>query len=93
MAETIEQWYTILQETCDKWETEVKRLESENTDGSLTDGSLTDGSLTDGSFTKQINQILPTLEKYRYYLDKKPTTTTSTTTSTEQGCPDLITFD
>lgn len=79
MAETIDQWYTILQETCDKWETEVKRLRSENTDGSL----------TDGSFTKQINQILPTLEKYRYYLDKKPTTTTST----EQVCPDLITFD
>ena len=75
MAETIEtldQWYTILQETCDKWDTEVKRLESENTDGSL---------------TKQINQILPTLEKYRYYLDKKPLR------ETVQETTDLIQFD
>jgi hypothetical protein len=75
MAETIEtldQWYTILQETCDKWDTEVKRLESENTDGSL---------------TKQINQILPTLEKYRYYLDKKPLG------EPVQETTDLIQFD
>ena len=84
MAETIEtldQWYTILQETCDKWDTEVKRLENENTDGSL---------------TKQINQILPTLEKYRYYLDKKPTQineTTSTQQETVEETPDLIQFD
>ena len=70
--ETLDQWYTILQETCDKWDTEVKRLRSENSDGSL---------------TKQINQILPTLEKYRYYLDKKPLG------ETVQGCTDLISFD
>ena len=68
-AETIDQWYTILQETCDKWDTEVKRLENENTDCSL---------------TKQINQILPTLEKYRYYLDKKPSTTQETVQETLQ---------
>ena len=56
MAENIEQWYTMLQETCDKWSSEVIRLESENKDGSM---------------TKQINQILYTLERYQYYLEQK----------------------
>jgi hypothetical protein len=56
MAENIEQWYTMLQETCDKWSSEITRLESENKDGSL---------------TKQINQIIPTLERYQYYLEQK----------------------
>ena len=56
MAENIEQWYTMLQETCDKWSSEVIRLESENKDGSM---------------TKQINQIIPTLERYQYYLEQK----------------------
>ena len=85
MAETIEtldQWYSLLQETYDKWDTEVKRLRSENSDGSL---------------TKQINQILPTLEKYRYYLDQKPLgePVQETTTPQEivQETPDLIQFD
>ena len=56
MAENIEQWYTMLQVTCDKWSSEVIRLESENKDGSM---------------TKQINQILYTLERYQYYLEQK----------------------
>lgn len=56
MAENIEQWYTMLQETCDKWSSEVIRLESENKDCSK---------------TKQINQILYTLERYQYYLEQK----------------------
>ena len=55
MAENIEQWYTMLQETCDKWSSEITRLESENKDGSL---------------TKQINQIITTLERYQYYLEQ-----------------------
>jgi len=46
----------MLQETCDKWSSEVIRLESENKDGSM---------------TKQINQIIPTLERYQYYLEQK----------------------
>jgi len=80
MAETIDQWYTILQETCDKWDEEVQRLRSENTDGSL---------------TKQINQILPTLEKYKYYLDQKPQETSQETSqeTLQQETPDLIQFD
>ena len=32
----------------------------------------------------KINQILPTLEKYRYYLDKKPSTTQETVQETLQ---------
>jgi DNA integrity scanning protein DisA with diadenylate cyclase activity len=73
-AETIDQWYSFLQETYDKWSSEVERLKSENEDGSL---------------NKQINQILPTLERYRYYLDQKPLQETTT----QQETPDLIQFD
>jgi DNA integrity scanning protein DisA with diadenylate cyclase activity len=73
-AETIDQWYTILQETYDKWNNEVIRLRNENEDGSL---------------NKQINQILPTLERYKYYLDQKPLQETTT----PQENPDLISFD
>jgi DNA integrity scanning protein DisA with diadenylate cyclase activity len=73
-AETIDQWYSLLQETYDKWSSEVERLKSENEDGSL---------------NKQINQILPTLERYRYYLDQKPLQETTT----QQETPDLIQFD
>jgi hypothetical protein len=88
-AETIDQWYSLLQESYDKWDTEIKRLESKNEDGSM---------------TKQINQILPTLERYRYYLDQKPlqeTTsqqetqqeTTIQQETTSQEIQDLIQFD
>jgi hypothetical protein len=73
-AETIDQWYSLLQETYDKWSSEVERLKSEN---------------EDGSSNKQINQILPTLERYRYYLDQKPLQETTT----QQETPDLIQFD
>ena len=78
-AETIDQWYSFLQETYDKWSSEVERLKSENEDGSL---------------NKQINQILPTLERYKYYLDQKPLQeTTIQQETTSQEMPDLIQFD
>jgi hypothetical protein len=57
MAETLDEWYDMLQTTYDKWSQEIDnlRVEFENTE--------------DEDINKKIKTILPTLERYKYYLD------------------------
>lgn len=59
MAETLDQWYDMLQETYDKWSQEIERLEKEFE-------TTEDEKL---QLNKKIKNILPTLERYKYYLD------------------------
>lgn len=80
MAETQEQWYDILQETYDKWSREVDTIKQEidtikqeiDTIKQQGPDEETDNEENDNvirNLDKKINNILPTLEKYKYYLD------------------------
>ena len=73
--ETLDKWYTILQETYDKWNNELENLNLkikeltfsmiEEDDEDVKDNLTTEVTL----LKKQVSQITPTLEKYKYYLD------------------------
>lgn len=86
MAETIEQWYDMLEQTYNQLNNEITRLQIEretiqksiSTDESneeLDEESDEELNLKLQVLTKQINSIVPTVEKYKYYLDyrNKPT--------------------
>lgn len=61
MAETQEQWYDILQETYDKWLQEMDTIKQQLEE--------TEDEDEIRNLDKKIKNIIPTLEKYKYYLD------------------------
>lgn len=61
MAETQEQWYDILQETYDKWLQEMATIKQQIEE--------TEDEDEIRNLDKKIKNIIPTLEKYKYYLD------------------------
>lgn len=82
MAETIEQWYDMLEQTYNQLNNEITRLQIERE--TIQKSISTDESNEESDeelnlklqvLTKQINSIVPTVEKYKYYLDyrNKPT--------------------
>ena len=88
MAETIEQWYQMIEETYNKWESQLAQLKSEKL---LADSILQKDDLeTDQReeltnkiklLNNNINSIIPTVQKYKYYLDFKENPTLILTTS------------
>lgn len=84
MAETLEQWYDMLQETYDKWNDELHKWNDELQDLEMKIKELSlriseeDNEDNEDNeelqvkviqLQKKASQITPTLERYKYYLD------------------------
>lgn len=61
MAETQEQWYDILQETYDKWLQQIDIIKQQIGE--------TEDEDEINNLDKKIKNIVPTLQRYKYYLD------------------------
>ena len=88
MAETIEQWYQMIEETYNKWESQLAQLKSEKllADSILQKDDLERDQIEELSrkitlLNNNINSIIPTVQKYKYYLDFKEKSTPTPTTS------------